>query len=66
MADTQRTPSQWYAVGYLNRLGNPFWYVCKDRFAGRDYLMADNGKRRRFLSEKTAAAAIAKATGSQQ
>lgn len=59
---TKNTPGEWYMVGYLNRLGTPFWHVCKDRFAGRDYLMTANGKRRRFLSENTARAAIAKAT----
>jgi hypothetical protein len=53
----------WYFVGYLNRLGNPYWIVCRDRFAGRDYLMTKSGKRRRFMSEDNARAAIAKATG---
>jgi hypothetical protein len=51
----------WYAVGYLNRLGTPFWHVRRDRFAGCDYLLTGSGKRRRFLSEATAKAAIAKA-----
>ena len=62
IVSTARGP--WYSVGYLNRLGNPFWVVCRDRFAGRDYLETPGGKRRRFLSERTANAAIDKATGS--
>lgn len=59
----QHTPGPWYVVGYLNRLGTPFWNVCRDRFAGRDYLTTPSGKRRRFMSEQAARAAITKAAG---
>lgn len=55
----------WYAVGFLSRLGSPFWIVCRDRFAGRDYLTTPTGKRRRFMSEATARAAIFRATNAE-
>ncbi len=59
----QHTPGPWYSVSYLNGANNAYWIVCRDRFAGRDYLLTKSGKRRRFLSVDAARAASAKATG---
>lgn len=60
-APAKTAPKPWYSVGYLNHQGNPYWIVCRDRFAGRDYMETPAGKRRRFLSAKAADAAIAAA-----
>jgi hypothetical protein len=65
---TSTPTGPWHAVGYLNRLGTPFWNVRRDLFIGREYLTIPSGKHRRFMTEAKAkrAAAIlnAKATGS--
>lgn len=62
--NTQHTLGPWYAVSYLNGAGNAYWIVCRDRFAGRNYLLTSTGKRQRFLSAEAAHAAISKAAGS--
>lgn len=54
-------PGPWQTLSYLNAAGNAYWIVCRDRFAGRDYVLTRTGRRRRFLSAENARAAIIKA-----
>lgn len=65
---TSTPTGPWHTVGYLDRLGNPFWHVRRDLFIGREYLRIASGKSRLFKTQSKAerAAAIlnAKALGS--
>jgi hypothetical protein len=52
---TQTKP--WEVVSYLSSSGAAGWYVCRDRFAGRDWLLNARGARKRHRLATTAQAA---------
>jgi hypothetical protein len=51
---TQTKP--WEVVSYLSSSGAAGWYVCRDRFAGRDWNARGARKRHRLATTAQAAA----------